>query len=180
MPQDVRDASFRVPAQSAPDELVHIVVAALRIAQKTNRERLSLAEDGRLGFWSRINALPRLGQRVGHVPIRHRVLALPRVRNIRVVANRIPGRDQLAQLLQANPHLGAEHHSAQPARLLALEDVNELLQPRLVKALRGDPNLCLGMVAVQVFGLLFQQGHQHLRLCVAGIATRHEDRINAA
>src|SRR5438045_3945383 len=74
--EDVNHSCLRVPAESAPNEFVDIVVAALRIGKEANRILLGLAEDGRFVFWARVNAFTSLGERISHVPIRHRVLAL--------------------------------------------------------------------------------------------------------
>ena len=70
------------------------------------------------------------------------------------------------------------HDPAEPLGL-AGDDLEELVVPLLVEALRRDPHLGLGVVAAEDLGLLLQEGHEVLRLGVAGVAAGDEDGVDA-
>src|SRR5208283_5223633 len=86
---------------------------------------------------------------------------------------------QLPKSGETNPDLRPEHDAAEPSRMLLVQDAKEFLEPRLVETLRRNPHLCLGMVAVQVLGLLRQQGYELLRRGVPRVAARNEHGIDS-
>ena len=175
--QNIDDVRLGIPAQSAPDGLVHVVVAAFGIADEADRVRLQQPEDrGHLGG-TRVDSLPSLRNGEGRVPIGDRVLALPAMSDVRIVAQGIFFRNRRAQLRQAQSHLRAEDHAAEPGRLFLVEDREEFIEPLLVEALRGNPHLRRGMKTAEHLRLLLQQRHQKFRPRVAGIAARHEHRV---
>ena len=79
---------------------------------------------------------------IGDVPVGDRVLAAEAVRDVGVVADRVPRRHGLPQLGQAHPHLRPEDDAAQPRRL-GLQEREELVEPLGREALRRDPHLGL-------------------------------------
>ena len=84
-----------------------------------------------------------------------------------------------AQAGERDADLRSEDHAGEPGGLPVAQDGQELVEPRLVEALRRDPHLRARMVAMQDFGLLVEQGHQVFGRGVAGIAAGHEDGIDA-
>ena len=178
LPQDLHDVGLRVPAQPAPHELVDIVVRALRVGDEVRRVRHQRAEDDGFGLGPRVDLLALRRQRVGDVPVLHRVLAAQAVRDVRIPADAVPLRHVRAQHGQAVAHLRPEDDPGQP-RGLGLEDAVELVHPRLREALRRHPHLRRRVVLVKARRLPLEQRHQVLGLRVAGIAARDEDRVQA-
>ena len=178
LPQHINHPGVRIPIQRTPHRLVHIVIATLGIADEPHRVRLEQAHNRRLIHRARIDAFASLGDRKRGVPIRHRILALAGVGDVGIMPDRIGFRHRRTQLREAHPHLGSKDDSAQPFRLLHLEDLEEFLQPNAVEALRRDPHLGLRVGPVKRFGLLLQQRHQLLRRRVAGISSGDKHRID--
>ena len=165
-------------AEAAPDELVDVVVAALGIADETDRFGRQTAKDLRLVPRSRIDDLAPFGARVGEVPIGDGVLALPRMGDVGVAADRIFLRDERPQLGKRDANLRTVDDAAQPGGLLLVQIRHKRVEPFLVESLRRDPHLGLRMKAVQVLRLLFEKRQQHGRVGVPGIAAGDEDGVD--
>src|SRR5207247_10711277 len=149
-----------VPTQRAPDNLVDIVVTTFRIGDETYGVGLQEAKYLRLSERTRVDHLPGFGDRVGHVPIRNRILALPAVRDVGIVTDRILARNRGPQLRQAEAHLRAENNAAEPGGLLVWKDVEKLVRTLTAAALECNPHLRLGMIAAMGLRLLYQLRHR--------------------
>src|SRR5260370_17725483 len=79
-----------------------------------------------------------------------------------------------SQLRQAQPHLRAEDHAAEPGRLFPVEDREEFIEPLLVEALGGNPHLRRGMKTAEHPRLLLKQRIQKFRTQTARVAALHE------
>ena len=73
--------------------------------------------------------------------------------NVGVMTDRIFSRNGAAQLQQARADLRAIDNPAEPGRLFVLQNADELVEPLLIEALRRDPHLRFGMIAMQVVRL---------------------------
>ena len=73
-----------IPTQRAPDRFIHIIIASFGIAEKTNRVRRELAIDAGHLRGLRIDRLAGFSQRESRIPIRHWILAMRAVRDVRV------------------------------------------------------------------------------------------------
>jgi hypothetical protein len=155
--EDVSHVTIRIPAESGPDRFVNVVVATFRVGDEPDGWRLEKAEDVRVGARARVHTFARLGERERRVPVRHRELTLPVMRNVGVMAQLVFRRQQRAKFHRIEPHLGAEDDAGEPRRLFLAHDGHELVPPLLRETLRRNPHLRLGMITMQVLGLLRQQ-----------------------
>ena len=178
LPEDVLDLRVGVPAQPAPDDLVDVVVAPFGVGQEADGVVLVGPEDRGLSGRPGVDDLAGLGQGEGEVPVGDGVLGLPAVGDVGVASDRVARGDGRPQFRQAHPDLRAVHDPAEPLGL-AGDDLEELVEPLPVEALRRDPHLRLGVVAAEDLGLLLQQGHEVLRLACAGVAAGDEDGVDA-
>src|SRR6266540_205341 len=89
-----RYVGLGVPPQRAPDDLVDIVVTTFRIGDETYGVGLQQTKYLRLSERTRVDPLPAFGDCVGHVPIRNGILALPAVRDVGIVTDRIFDRNR--------------------------------------------------------------------------------------
>ena len=175
--QDPRHIGAGIPPQRAPDGFVHIVIAPLGVSDEPNRSRLGCAENRGLIERARIDRFASLGQGIGPIPIRHRVLALPAVGNVGVMPDRVAKRNSPAQFGKADPHLRAKNHPGQPVWRVIVQNGNELVQPLLVETLRRDPELGLRMELLEQRGFPFEESQQNRRLSMTRIAPGDEDGV---
>ena len=87
--QDLQQVGVRFPAEAAPDDLVHIVVAALGVSDKADGFFRKGGEDGGFVARPRVDTFARFGQREGRVPVGHGVLAGAAVGDVGIAADRI-------------------------------------------------------------------------------------------
>ncbi len=137
--EDLLHVGVGVPAERAPDELVHVVIAAFRIGEEADGVGRGSAEDGGLVHGPRVDGLAGFGDGIGHVPIGHRILRLAAVGDVGIVADGVAGGHGRAQLGQVHAHLRPEHHAAEPGRLLVAENGQELVHPRLYRSSAATP-----------------------------------------
>ncbi len=131
-----------------------------------------------LVFWPGIDDLAPFGEGVRGVPVLDRVLALPRMRDVRITPDGVFLGNRRPQLRQGDANLRAVDDSAQPVRLLRLQIDQKRIEPFLIETLRRDPHLGVGMVAMQVGRLLFEKGKQDIGVGVTGVAAGNENRVD--
>ena len=76
-----------------------------------------MAEDRGLVPRARVDDLAALGEREGDVPVGDGELALLAVGDVGIGADRVPRRDGLAELVDADPDLRAVDEAGEPGRL---------------------------------------------------------------
>src|SRR5690242_7296323 len=109
--QDLFDVRVRIPAERAPDHLVDVVVAALRVREEADGAGRGLPEDFGLAKRTGVDSFAAFSDGIGHVPVRYRILALAAVRDVGVVPDGIPIGDGGAQLLEIHANLRAINHA---------------------------------------------------------------------
>src|SRR5262249_43957231 len=86
--QDFHDIGVGIPSQTTPYDLVYVVITAFGIRDEADRIGLVYSEDRRHLRGTRVDDLAGLSQRVSRIPVGHGELAVPAVRNVRVMAYR--------------------------------------------------------------------------------------------
>src|SRR5262249_3325404 len=119
--QDFVEISLRIPAEAAPDDLVYVVVAAFGVADESDCRTFVGVKDGSLVERPRIDDFARLGERVGQVPIRYRILTAEAMGDVGIAANRVLRRYSRSKFGRSATHLRAVNHAAQPAWLFAIK-----------------------------------------------------------
>ena len=167
-----------VPAQTAPDDLVDVVVAALRVRDEADGVSIERAVDGRLVDGAGVDGLAVGRLRVRDVPVGHRVLRAQAVGDVRVQPDLVARVNLRAQGRQRVAHLRTKHQAGQPGRL-ARHQVVELVHPVHGEALRRQPHRRVRVKLAQARGLALEEPEHVPRLGVARVAAWHQDGVDA-
>src|SRR5687767_5245892 len=122
------DARFRVPAETAPDNLVHVVVGAVRVSDESGAVPDGIAEQLSLSYRERVNRFAIVDKRVRHVPVRNGILRADRVRDVGVNADRIPRGDLRSQHRHADTDTRSVYDASEPGGL-PLQGREKLVKP---------------------------------------------------
>ena len=127
----------------------------------------------------RIGAFPPQRQRHRHIPLGNRVLRTQHVSDIRIIPDRISGRNPAAQGLRRILFPWSEHDTGQPIRLFIHLGI-KLLRPFCGwnPCLRRNPYFPTRMLPVQQFSRPPCTCEQILRPQIPRVSPRNEDMID--
>ncbi len=168
-----------IPGAHGPDVLVHIIVDAIRVSQKTNGAGRMMVVNDDTGSGLGVDGFS--SEEVGEWPVKVVLgkLASQIVGNIGIVTNRILAGRPLPLLLNGELGPGAKHDPCEPGGFFRGEIVKEGVVPLVLKALIGDPQLGLGKVGSQYGGQLGEVGHDVFGWVVPGVASGHKHGVQA-
>src|SRR5581483_1374684 len=103
--QDVAHLGSLIPSQSAPDAFIDIVVTSLGIRDEADRMWSAQGKDTGHALGTGIADLAPLGERECEIPVGHRILTVPAMRDVGIIAYRKTSGNRVAEVSQAHTDL---------------------------------------------------------------------------
>jgi len=164
----------RVPAETAPDRFVHVVVDTIRIGQETVCPRRIPIVNVRVPRRLRIRTFPAQRQRIRLVPPVNRILANKAMRNVRIMPKTVLPR-KTAPCIGYRRARWPMNDAPEPFRLSRVNPREEGVHRIRLKALERDPDLRGRVVRLQPFRHVFRVRQKHVRGVVSRVSSRYEN-----
>ena len=176
--EDLGDVLIRIPAQTAPDKLIHVIIYPFRVRKEAHARWHHVVEDFLVIGGPGVDGFAGLGDGEGDIPLGNREFGVNGMGDIGIVTNGIARGNFRAQILDGGARPGAVDHTVEPLGL-GFHEAEEFFEPSGVEVLRRHPHFALGMVFAQLLLLLFEQCKKIFGLGVAGVASGNENRVDA-